>query len=171
MRSTTFSVLLVAFSFGVMSCAHVARETKKVGKVEPNVVKQEKTETAIAAGTKTEVKTEETGTTRVESIIFSEGVENRLPVGEAEQFDISVERVYCYTNIISENVPTEIKHVWYADGKKVSEVPLNVRAANWRTWSYKTVWPAEWTVEVVDAAGEVIKTARVKVSEKISSEN
>src|SRR5437660_8841993 len=60
---------------------------------------------------------------QVEKIALGTGVEARELVGEATEFDASVGRIYCWTRITSQNVPTTIKHVWYADGEKAAEVP------------------------------------------------
>src|SRR5207247_8795989 len=64
---------------------------------------------------------------QVEKIALGTGVESRELVGDATEFDVSVGRIYCWTRIISQNVPTTIKHVWYADEQPVAEGPLNLK--------------------------------------------
>jgi len=83
-------------------------------------------------------------------------VESRELVGEATEFDVSVGRIYCWTKIISQNVPAAIKHVWYADEQQVAEVPLNINYPSTRTWSSKAISAGKWRVEVVGETGEVL---------------
>lgn len=93
---------------------------------------------------------------QVEKIALGTGLESRELVGEATEFDVSAGRIYCWTRITSENVPTTIKHVWYADAEKAAEVPLNINYPTTRTWSSKAIWAGKWKVEVVSEAGEVL---------------
>src|SRR3989442_10217804 len=74
---------------------------------------------------------------QVEKIALGTGVESRELVGEATEFDVSVGRIYCWTKIISQNVPATIKHVWYAGEEQVAEVPLNINYPSTPTWSTK----------------------------------
>ena len=106
-----------------------------------------------------EPKTEAPKLDQVEKIALGTGVESRELVGEATEFDVSVGRVYCWTKIIAQNVPTTIKHVWYTDEKEAAEVTLNVQYPSTRTWSSKTIGPGKWRVEVLSEAGEVLASA------------
>ena len=92
----------------------------------------------------------------VEKIALGTGVEARELVGEATEFDASVGRIYCWTRITSQNVPTTIKHVWYADGEQVAEVPLTINYPSVRTWSSKAISAGKWRVEVVSETGDVL---------------
>src|SRR5207248_1211378 len=103
-----------------------------------------------------EPKTEAPKLDQVEKIALGTGVEARDLVGEATEFDVSVGRIYCWTKIISQNVPTTIKHVWYADGEQVAEVPLNINYPSVRTWSSKAISAGKWRVEVVSESGDVL---------------
>jgi len=93
---------------------------------------------------------------QVEKIALGTGVESRELVGEATEFDVSVGRIYCWTKIISQNVPATIKHVWYAGEQQVAEVPLNINYPSTRTWSSKAISAGKWRVEVVGETGEVL---------------
>ena len=93
---------------------------------------------------------------QVEKIAVGTGVESRELVGEATEFDVSVGRVYCWTKINSQNVPTTIKHVWYTDGEQAAEVPLNINYPSTRTWSSKAISAGKWRVEVVSETGDVL---------------
>jgi len=93
---------------------------------------------------------------QVEKIALGTGVESRDLVGEATEFDVSVGRIYCWTKITSQNVPTTIKHIWYAGEEKAAEVPLNINSPSARTWSSKAISAGKWKVEVVSETGEVL---------------
>ena len=93
---------------------------------------------------------------QVEKIALGTGVESRELVGEASEFDVSVGRVYCWTKINSQNIPTTIKHVWYPDEEQAAEVTLNVQYPSTRTWSSKAIRDGKWRVEVVSETGEVL---------------
>ncbi len=99
----------------------------------------------------------------VESILFARGVESREPVGVANEFDASVDQVFCWTKLSSKAPPAAVKHVWYKAGQKVLEVPLTVNYSSGRYWSVKNVSIGDWTVEVVGARGEVIGAGSFKV--------
>lgn len=107
---------------------------------------------------------------RVDKIVLCTDVQEREPVGEAGEFDISVERLWCWTRIIAENIPTTVKHVWYVDGKKTAEITLNVKYPRTRTWSNKAVGAGKWKVEVVSADGKVLAVAEAKVKKQSKSE-
>ena len=95
-------------------------------------------------------------TIQVEKIALGTSLESRELVGEATEFDVSAGRIYCWTKITSENVPTTIKHVWYADAEKAAEVPLNIKYPTTRTWSSKAIWAGKWRVDVVSETGDVL---------------
>jgi DUF2914 family protein len=100
---------------------------------------------------------------QVEKIALGTGVEARELVGEATEFDASVGRIFCWTKIISQNVPTTIKHVWYADAEEAAEVTLNVQYPSTRTWSSKVIKPGKWRVEVLSETGAVLASAEFTV--------
>ena len=102
---------------------------------------------------------------KVEKIVTAAGVENREPVNEAASFDKSAGKVYTWTRITSEQVPTKIKHIYYADGKKVFELELSINSSPYRVWSNKTVWPGNWKVEVTDEAGTVLSSVEFTISD------
>ncbi len=106
-----------------------------------------------------EQQTQVTKSSQVEKIALGTGVEARELVGEATQFDVSAGRIYCWTKINSENVPTTIKHVWYAGEEKAAEVALNITYPSMRTWSSKAIEVGKWKVDVVSETGEVLASA------------
>jgi hypothetical protein len=96
---------------------------------------------------------------KLDSIVFATGIESRAPVGPAKEFEPSVRKIFCWTKLSISAAPVTVKHVWYNGTEKVLEVPLRLRYASGRLWSYKTVTPGDWKVDVVNEAGDVIGTA------------
>jgi hypothetical protein len=115
-------------------------------------------------------KTQAAAAITVEKIATAAAVENREPVNESKTFDRTAGRVYTWTRIAATEVPVKTKHVYYADGEKISEVELGINAKSYRVWSYKTVWPGAWKVEVTDEAGTVLATAEFTVTKEAAAE-
>ena len=100
----------------------------------------------------------------VEKIVICTGVQDREPVGEAAEFDsASVTRVFCWTKVSPETVPATIKVVWYADGQKVAEVPLEVKYSPSRTWSSKAVGAGKWKADITSESGDVLSSKEFTV--------
>jgi len=102
---------------------------------------------------------------KVDKIVTAASVENREPVNETAAFDKSAGRVYTWTKITAPEVPVKIKHVYYADDKKVAEIELNVTTSPYRVWSSKSVWPGTWKVDVTDETGAVLATVQFTVAD------
>jgi hypothetical protein len=92
----------------------------------------------------------------VDSIVFATGIKDRVPTGCTKEFGPQMQKVFCWTKISIQHAPFKFKHVWYNGDEKVLEVPLRLGYASGRLWSYKTVTPGAWKVDVVDEAGKVI---------------
>jgi hypothetical protein len=92
----------------------------------------------------------------VDSIVFATGIKDRAPVGATKDFGPQMQKVFCWTKISIQHAPFKFKHVWYNGDEKVLEVPLRLGYASGRLWSYKTVTPGTWKVDVVDNSGKVI---------------
>jgi hypothetical protein len=101
----------------------------------------------------------------LDSILFATGIDKRVPVGVNKDFDASTKKVFCWTKLSIQNAPTTVNHVWYNYEEKVAEIPLTLNFASGRLWSYKTVSPGQWKVEVVTAAGTVLGSAAFTVKE------
>jgi hypothetical protein len=94
------------------------------------------------------------------------GVENNEPVGAASSFPASQEKAYCFLEIKDVAKETSIIYVWKFGGKEMLKMPQTVKAlSKYRTWAYKNFHgnKGEWTVEIQDASGKVLKTAGFKV--------
>jgi hypothetical protein len=95
--------------------------------------------------------------------------ETRSIQGEAASFDASVTNVYFLTRVKASAVPTTVNHVYSVDGKETVSVPLSVKGSPWTTWSYRTIWPGAWKVELKDEAGNVIDSKEFTVSKDMAA--
>lgn len=90
-------------------------------------------------------------------LVVAEGVENREPVGVAEQFPADVGEVYAWMRV--DGADGEALEVHWKHGPHEDAVPLEIGGPSWRTWSSKAIpadWTGEWTVEVRDEQGSVL---------------
>jgi len=93
---------------------------------------------------------------KVESIVFATGIKDHAPLGEAKEFGPDQRKIFCWTKLSIQHAPFIFNHVWYNGDEKVLEVPLRLRYASGRLWSYKTVTPGNWRVDITDKAGTVL---------------
>lgn len=99
----------------------------------------------------------------LDRLVFARSVEAREPVGAGREFEASVSQVFCWTKLSTKSPPAAVRHVWYKDGQKLLEVPLTVIYSSGRYWSAKNISTGNWTVEVMDANGEVFGAASFTV--------
>ncbi|MDX1645950.1 MAG: DUF2914 domain-containing protein [Longimicrobiales bacterium] len=100
----------------------------------------------------------------VEAVVATD-VENREPVGEGTVFPVDVGRLFVWTRV-TDATGTSIQHVWMHPDGQETPVSLDIGGSPWRTWSSKTIppeWSGEWTVEIRDAAGNVLETVAFTV--------
>jgi hypothetical protein len=106
--------------------------------------------------------------------VLCTGVEDHMPVGEADKFPADVDRVYLWTKItgVTDGEMT-IHHVWLREGKEMADVPLPVKGSPWRTYSYKTIppeWAGNWEVKITGPDGNVIKAVSFTVGGQLKQE-
>lgn len=128
----------------------------------PLVYAQEKTKQEAPA----KQATKESALFSVKRLVVGTGMENREPVGVAETFPASTEKVYCFLEATNIAKDTEAIFVWFNGDKEVSEfsAPLK-QAARWRTHAEKNLrgLKGDWKVEVRDSEGKVLKEVKFKV--------
>ena len=98
--------------------------------------------------------------TRLPSVIaqFTTAVENREPVDQVTFVSNDVKTIYLYSDLRGFAGQT-VTHRWIHEGEAKAEVAFEVRGPRWRVWSSKDLledWIGDWTVEIVNADGEVI---------------
>ena len=97
-------------------------------------------------------------------LVMASGVEKREPVGGGETFPSDVGKVFAWMRVTGA-AGQAIQVVW-SHGDHTFTVPLEIGGSPWRTWSSKTIppfWNGEWSVEVRDARGNSLVTAKFTV--------
>lgn len=97
-------------------------------------------------------------------------VEKRALQGRAEHFTAELDRIYVHATLANTGAPQTVYMVWRHEGAERWRIPLEVgRSKRWRTWSRKRIDEREagrWQVDVVDAGGAVLGSARFVVEEE-----
>ncbi len=99
-------------------------------------------------------------------LVVGTGVENREPVGVAEIFPATTEKVYCFLEATEISKDTEVSFVWLHGEKEMSKTNLPLQTGpKWRTFANKTVagMKGDWKVEVRDVSGNLVKDLTFKV--------
>jgi hypothetical protein len=108
----------------------------------------------------------ETAPFAVKRVVVGTGVENLEPVGVAETFPASTEKVYCFLEATDITKDTEVSFVWFSGEKEMSKfsVPLK-EGPRWRTYAEKNLREikGDWKVEIRDSQGKVVKDVKFKV--------
>lgn len=102
------------------------------------------------------------------SIVICKGVRNRQYLDKTNVFHIS-EGVHphIWMEVRSERQPFILKHVYYINGKKHCEVPLEIKYPRMRTWSYITLKNpdhiGQWQVNVTQEDGHILDRIHFEV--------
>jgi hypothetical protein len=99
-------------------------------------------------------------------LVIGTGVENREPVGVAETFPATIEKVYCFLEASEILKDTEISFVWFYGEKEMLKTNLPLQTGlKWRTFADKKIggMKGDWKVEVRDAKGNLVKDIKFKV--------
>ncbi len=102
----------------------------------------------------------------VARLVVGTGVENREPVGVAETFPASTERVYCFLEATNIKENTSINFVWYLNNTEVAKVDLQLnQGIRWRTYSSKSIngQTGNWRIEIKDMVGNTVSSVSFKV--------
>jgi len=110
-------------------------------------------------------KQEQVGMT-IARLVVGTGVEKGEPVGVAEKFPATTEKVHCFLE--AKNIPkdTEISFVWIHGQKELLKTTLPLKmGSKWRTYAHKNLkgLKGDWKVEIKDANGNLIKDVQFKV--------
>ncbi len=89
-------------------------------------------------------------------------VKDRTPQEPGDSFEWSMDRIFIWTRIKCERLPSSIRHVYYFEGEKVNDILLNIRSSHWRTWSYKTLsdksYIGSWRVDITSIDGILLQS-------------
>ncbi len=154
------ALVLALFSLSLNGCAK---------KSTPSAAKDEK-QSSTTAAVKKETKAPAaqtapapaTGEVSVLEGAICRSVEDRTPIGPANEFPQDVKRLYAFTKVaLPAGSETAIKHVWKFQGSELANVTLPVKGPHWRTYSSKAIAAGQngtWQVDVVSAKGKVLKS-------------
>jgi hypothetical protein len=99
-------------------------------------------------------------------VVIGTGVENKEPIGVAETFPVSTEKVYCFLEANHIAKDTEVSLVWFhnQDEKLKTTLPLKM-GRRWRTSADKNLrgLKGDWKIEIKDADGNLLKEVKFKV--------
>jgi hypothetical protein len=99
-------------------------------------------------------------------LVVGTGVENREPVGVAETFPATTEKVYCFLEATEISKDTEVSFVWFLGDKEMAKTNLPLTMGpRWRTFANKTVegMKGDWKVEIRDSGGNLVQEVKFKV--------
>lgn len=108
---------------------------------------------------------EATGFT-IARLVVGTGVEANEPVGVAETFPVSTEKVYCFLEATHITRDTEVSFVWFHGENEMRKFSLPLKMGpRWRTHAFKNLrgLRGDWRVEVRDADGNLLKGVKFKV--------
>ena len=111
-------------------------------------------------------KPKETAGFTIARLVVGTGVEKAEPVGVAETFPASTEKVYCFLEATDVGKDTEISFVWSYGGKEMLKTTLPLKVGpKWRTYGNKNLrgLKGEWKVEIRGPDGKVLKDVKFKV--------
>ncbi|QAR33012.1 DUF2914 domain-containing protein [Geovibrio thiophilus] len=107
--------------------------------------------------------------TKVSRIVVTTGIENKEPADNVSTVGGGMQDIYCFTEIQTDEYPTEITHIWIHEKNIEAEVKLFIGSPKWRTYSSKTISPdktGEWKVEIYAQSGQLIDSVDFKVNEQ-----
>ena len=111
-------------------------------------------------------KSKEGASFTIVRFVLGTGVENSEPVGAAETFPSSTEKVYCFLEATNIAKDTEVSFVWSYGGKQMIKTTLPLKAGpKWRTYANKNLrgLKGDWKVEIKDSEGKVLKDIKFRV--------
>jgi hypothetical protein len=102
----------------------------------------------------------------ISRMVVSSDVQEKEPVGIAETFPASTEKVYCFVEARDIAEDTNVGFVWYYEDREVARVQLPLKKGiRWRTYSSKRLagLKGNWKVELHDADGNTLHGITFKV--------
>ncbi len=94
-------------------------------------------------------------------------VEGRNPVGAGDSFPWSIPKIYIWNKLKIANPPVLIRHIYYFENRKVSEIELTIPASMWRTWSFKTIanekLVGSWRIDITAENGNVLTSVAFQI--------
>ncbi len=95
----------------------------------------------------------------VENATFTSAISGNAPTDYRQQFSNDTPVVYFYGELLDLKGQT-VSHRWSLEGKQMQVVPIKVTKVRQPAWSKSAMqpeWTGNWTVEVVDKDGNVLR--------------
>ena len=105
-------------------------------------------------------------TGKVARSAFTSEIADREPVDQITALENDVTSIYFFSELIGLEGQTVV-HRWEHNGEMLAEVPFEVGGPRWRVYSSKKLdplWLGEWSVRVVDGAGNELSLDRFTYS-------
>ncbi|MCG2720757.1 MAG: DUF2914 domain-containing protein [Thermodesulfovibrionales bacterium] len=102
----------------------------------------------------------------ISRMVVAQDVQDREPVGVADTFPASTEKVYCFIEAMNISEDTEATFVWYHEGQEMRTFTLPImQGPRWRAFAYKNLHGkmGNWKVEIKDKTGNSVKSISFKV--------
>lgn len=115
---------------------------------------------------KPEATPKETSAFTISRLVVGTGVENLEPVGVAESFSASTEKVYCFLEATGITQDTEVSFVWFHGQNELLKFSLPLKKGpRWRTYAFKNLYgqKGDWKVEIRGAEEKPLKEVKFKV--------
>jgi cytoskeletal protein RodZ len=94
-------------------------------------------------------------------------IEERMPVGVSEVFPWTTPKIYVWSLLRANDPPAKVRHIYYHDGRMVSDVTLKVGSSYWRTWSFHTLSGqlhiGPWHVDIATMDGRVMRRLHFEI--------
>ena len=122
---------------------------------------------AIPLAQKAIAKTKDTAPIEVVVAVICRDIIDRKPVDIGNNFDSTVEKLYCFTKIVGARSTTEITHIWYLGNTERARVTLPVKSSMWRTYSSKKIQAHEigyWHVDIVGPDGQILRKVQFNIN-------
>ncbi len=96
-------------------------------------------------------------------VVLAGSVEDRRPKDVDTRFRDGVE-VWCFMSVENPGPKRRLKHQWFYEGNRKSNISVNVGGPTWRTWTSRPVYGVgAWRVDIVDEEGTVLHSVAFEV--------
>lgn len=93
----------------------------------------------------------------VKSMVLTTNVVNRNPVDSVQTFSLADSEAFCHIRVRNSGSPTTVTFRWLRNNQEYFTFDAHVGvSSNWRTYTSVTPQPGDWTVQILDPAGNVL---------------
>ena len=104
-------------------------------------------------------------TLSVKSLVLTTGVVERNPVDTVQTFSPADSEAFCHIRVRNSGQPTTVTFRWLRNNEEYFTFEARVGVSdNWRTYTSVTPRPGNWTVQILDPAGNILKQKNFTVT-------